>query len=171
MSMFAVIHRPADLARACEDISAFLTFHHKKRAASRAEPLIGVWLDPGMPAEIVAELNEDAAKSAAGLGNIRESVSLGGVWTLCWLDSERVGRLPLLEALLERSTADSDNAAPRRFIPVFLDDLPVSEVQSEMQELRRHRPSCVMPSLWQEGETGRISLPSDYLGTETHPRT
>ncbi|KKB07138.1 hypothetical protein VE25_19060 [Devosia geojensis] len=170
MSMFAVVHRPADLARACEDISAFLAFHHRKRAASRAEPLIGIWLDPGMAAEMVAELNEKAPKTAAGFGKVRESVSLGGVWTLCWLDSERVVRLPLLETLLEQSIADAENAARRRFIPVFLDDLPVSEVQSEMHELRRHRPSCVMPSLWQEGETGRISLPSDYLETATHPR-
>ncbi|WP_163575282.1 hypothetical protein [Halomonas faecis] len=159
MSSFAEVHRPEDLVRACEDIAAFLAFHCKKQPASRCGVFAGIWLGPS----IEGDLGVEASTLPSWFGTSRDSVGVSGIWSLYWLKSDRVCRLALVDLLLEMRAPSAEGTVLGRFIPVFRDDLPASEVQSEVDRLWRYHPLCVLPPLWQESRTGRILLPHDYV--------
>lgn len=163
MSMFAVVHRPAELTRACEEISEFLSFHRKKQPSARYDPLVGIWRDSTISEEVAANLDEEAPTIAGGLGKIRESTSLGGVWTLCWLHSESVSRLSVGKALLQLSSSKTEDVLEGKFTPVFPVDMSDSEIEYELYTLQCRLPSRVMPPLWQERQTGKILLPPNSV--------
>ncbi|MEZ5789125.1 MAG: hypothetical protein R3D62_22170 [Xanthobacteraceae bacterium] len=155
MNMFAIVHDPESAFRAYGEISDLLELYHRRASNIRCKPLVGIWVDGPMP--ITAFLDAAALK---GLGQITESISLGAVWTLCCLESKRVCRVSLVDAL--RQGASTANPPAGRFVPVFPSDLSHVTIDSELRELRRRLQAEVTAPLYQDRDTGRLVRAEDY---------
>lgn len=161
MSPFAVVYRPEDLPRTCDEISAFLSFRCTGHWTPGRESLLGIWLNP--PAESSLATGATAVPPWSGVS--RDSIGMDGIWSLHWLKSGAACRLALVGMLLDGWARDTDKTALGRFIPVFPDDLPAAELQAEADRLWRYHPRCVLPPLWQHSGTGRVLLPHDYVAS------
>ena len=83
----------------------------------------------------------------AGLG-IRESFSISGIWTLCWIDGTLFRRAQgsaerrnaVLRTLVDTARASSHNGA---FFPVFGPSDPVEHVEATMSELEDRHPNLI----------------------------
>lgn len=128
INSFAVVHRPEELPSACNDISAFLSFQYEKeQPTSRNGSIVGIWLD----ASIEGDLNIEESTIPAS----RESVGVGGIWSLYRLKPDAACRLILVDALLD--IVPEAGKASAGFIPIFRHDQPTSEVHSEVDRLWR----------------------------------
>ena len=83
----------------------------------------------------------------AGLG-IRESFSISGIWTLCWIDGTLFRRAQgsaerrdaVLRTLVGTARASSETGA---FFPVFGAGDPVERVEATMSELEDRYPNLI----------------------------
>ncbi|MCK6498262.1 MAG: hypothetical protein L6Q38_02145 [Nitrospira sp.] len=170
MSVLLLIRNADVLDCAVEAATAFL-IHQRSRVAERhpADEVLGIWLrselDGGLPtwprfdlelrlgvaAESVAgetASGPDPNETAVG---IRESFSLSGVWTLCWIDGIplRQARTPVLRrrTILEvflTKVADSEfSCEPRSFLPVFQATEKNNSVQATLRDLRNLYPRLI----------------------------
>lgn len=167
MTQFALIRSLADLARACEDLSGFFAARRQQNPRLSPEALLGLWLEPKLAAETPLVLNIPDSAGALQPVRIPESIGVSAIWTLCWLDvpdepDGKLCRLRLLEALLELSDVRQDEALQGRFIPVFSDAVPESDVQAEYCRLGRRYPDILLKPLFQERHTGRLLVPGKY---------
>jgi hypothetical protein len=160
MSLFAVVHRPPEFASACEGISDFLSTYHPKQTAPHSASLVGIWLDPCLTGEAATSLSARAPAVASRLGKVQHSISLSGLWTVCWLSDEPACRLSLLEALVQVSS-NAEDAPTGHFVPVFRDDTESSIVKAETAALRSQNLAHVRRPLWQLTTTGELLLPPD----------
>jgi hypothetical protein len=165
MSAFAVVRDTAELTLACDNLSALLALRLRQNPGSGLESLLGVWVDPGLAEEIPPVMTLPDSMPLHQL-RIRESTGFSAIWTLCWCDllgaaaGERVSRDALLMALRAASQYEQQESAPRGvFIPVFRTDAEAFQVRAEMDRLRDLHPGCVMPPLYQDPATGRLSPP------------
>lgn len=158
-SMFAVVHDPGSLWRACREISDFLALRHRRSGDPFCEPLMGVWIDPDTTPQATARLHEEAPPAFGRLGVMTQSISLGAIWTLCCQMGGPACRVSLIDGLIEVS---SSNLAAARFVPVFRSDLSSAQIDLEMRQLHQRAPDLVASPVYQDRDTGRIVLPADY---------
>lgn len=144
--MLLVVPDAADVPAATSAASQFLIFQRQRVQATREDEILGVWVTRDLDAGLPAWLSVDAA-----LG-IRESLSLSGVWTLCWLDGPLWRRATtsadrrelLLRALAQAvSTPSNSPAECGPFFPVFRADAPPEHVSVALRQLRTRYPHLV----------------------------
>lgn len=113
----------------------------------------------------MTNLSAGAPAAISRIGKVENSISLSGLWTVCWLSSELACRLSLLEVLVQVSS-DADDAPAGQFIPVFRDDTESSLVKAETAALRNRNLAHVRRPLWQLATTGELLLPPDGASKE-----
>lgn len=168
MNGFALVRSTTDLVRAREGLGDFFAFRRwQEGQAQIPDALLGIWIAPGIAVEALC-IPTSRGHSAAGRPvQIRETAGLSGIWTICWLeipscdDRDEVSRLDLLSALIEPTDYVQERISPRRFIPVFPSDAALCEVQMQIRSLRQLYPHHLMAPLYQDRDTGRLSMPDE----------
>lgn len=158
MWTFVVSNDSGKISRACDEISDLLSLRHRRASRSSCGPLVGIWSIPGIDSDVAADLQQQGTE-ALGLGRLIEATAMGHVWTLCCFDGEPPCRLTLLNALRNTSSA---TRAGTSFAPVFRSDLTRAELDSELSSLRGGLGVSISQPVLQDGETGRLILPTDY---------
>lgn len=146
MSALLLVPDADSLDSAVKAATDFL-IHQRKRVAARhpADEVVGIWLrrelDAGLPTwprfdlkprpgvsieSLTGETPSGSNSDETAIG-IRESFSLSGIWTLCWIDGTplRRARTPaerrrkIIEVLLSKTSNSEPSFRPRSFLPVF----------------------------------------------------
>ena len=162
--MLVLVRGSEDLARACSELSDFFAIRQRQRDhAPVPETLLGIWVGPGMAAEVPSVLTSRTRSAAGWPVQIRETVGLSGIWTICWLETPRgegrddLSRFALLGSLIESADQGEDGVSPGRFAPVFRGVTAPSEVQAEMRSLQEPYSHHLLTPLFQNPVTGRLS--------------
>ena len=163
MSVFALVHNSTGWVRAAGELSDFLSFRKRPSHVLMSEPLLGLWIEPSMMEKISCALTMSEIMFVGQPVRIRETVSLSGLWVLCWIEAmDETGkadlcRHDLLGALIELT--GRERVAAEQFIPVFPSDAVLSEVQTEMRDLDCRYPNYSSSPVYQDHVTGRLLLP------------
>lgn len=143
-----------DIPRAYREAGEFLAFQRARLPTMHAEQdrrLIGIWVDTLM-VDVPPQVLGSASASGRGPFQIRETVGLGGIWQLCWLDVVSDGRPDTLaevrEALVSALLGERPRSADRadqRFIPVFDADDSLAFIQPQIKRLQELFPDLIGP--------------------------
>ena len=155
-----------DVPRACRDVGEFLAFQRARLPMGHAEQhrrLVGIWLDPLMvdpPPEVFGPVSVSGHRQF----RIRESVGVGGIWQLCWLDADHEResadlhtiRETLMCALIKERPSRPHTRTPQ-FVPVFDANDGHPFILSHTQRLRELFPSLIgEPMTWNRA-TGELA--------------
>ena len=147
MSMLLLIRSADEVHSAVETASEFLVYRRKPFAAREADDVLGIWLR--------RELDADVPTSKVSLGEsgvgIRESFSLSGLWTLCWIDGTRLStahsaterRRTILDSLLGTASASRSSSTTETFFPVFAAVDAVGSIKATLSELEDRYPQLL----------------------------
>lgn len=168
MNGFALVRGSTDLVRAREELGDFFAFRRRHEGQAQIpETLLGIWIEPGITVEALCVPTSRGHSAAGRPVQIRETAGLSGIWTMCWLGTpggeggNEVSRQDLLSALIEPTDSGQERMPPGRFIPVFPSDAAPSEVQTQMRSLLQLYPHHLMAPLYQDRDTGRLSMPDE----------
>ncbi len=168
MSMLLLIRSAGDVRSAVEMASEFLVYPRQCAAEPRpADEVLGIGLrrelDAGLPAwlrldrelgsSVSVDTPGDASKASpgeAGVG-IRDSFSLSGLWTLCWIDgtllrtarSAAERRRAILDFLPGTISPSQSSSATETFFPVFAASDAVESIKATMRELQDRYPKII----------------------------
>ena len=169
MSMLLLIRSADEVHSAVEAANEFLVYRRQRFAeASEADEVLGIWLrrelDADLPAwlwldrELGGGVSIDApgrdtskvSRGKSGVG-IRESFSLSGLWTLCWIDgtllrtahSATDRRRTILDSLVGTPSASRALGATESFFPVLAAVDTVESIKATMSELEDRYPQMV----------------------------
>jgi len=169
MGMLLLIRSADDVRSAVKAASEFLVYRRRRSAEPReADELLGVWLrrelDADLPTwlwfdrELGAGMSSDVPEDASkvGLGEsgvgIRESFSLSGLWTLCWIDGtllrtahahSAAERRIVLDSILGAASASRSSSATETFFPVFAAADAVESIKATMSDLEDRYPRMI----------------------------
>lgn len=152
------VRSKTDLHRACGEISDFLSARHRINPALSPEEVLGIWIDEYLTITPPATLEIPADATGPVTASIRETVGIGGIWNLCWLNLDpepgagyRLWRSDVAETLLAVSPPQPTPSS-LAFVPVFSHDAPGDETDAEMERLTRCHPWLVLaPIYWEAG--------------------
>ena len=168
MSMLLLIRSADDVRAAVETASEFLVYRRQRFAGAReADEVLGIWLRRELDADLPAwpwfdrELGAGVAidvpgdtcrvsPGESGVG-IRESFSLSGLWTLCWIDGTLLStahnaterRRTILDSLLGTASASRSSSATETFFPVFAAADAVESIKATMSEVEDRYPQMI----------------------------
>ena len=168
MSMLLLVRGADDVCAAVEAANEFLTYQRQCVAdAWKVDEILGIWLRRELDADLPAWLWLDRDRGAgmsievpgdtskvslgeSGVG-IRESFSLSGLWTLCWIDgtllrtahSPTERRRTILDSLWGTASASQSSSATETFFPVFAAADAVESIKATMSELEDRYPQLL----------------------------
>lgn len=157
-----LVRSSGDVPRACREVRRFLAFQHARLPTMNVElkrRLIGIWVDP---------LMVDAPPEVFGPRpfRIRESVGVGGIWQLCWLNADHQGvstdlhtiRVTLLSALIKERSPRPHPRTPQ-FVPVFDTNDGHCFILSHTRRLRELFPDHIGdPKTWNRTTGAFVTL-------------
>lgn len=136
----ALLSAPEELECLRHELTGLLSVLGSRKPSVRMhDALLGLWIDSqghtGMPDMRMCKVQP------AGGHDLRmvEAISADGVWMLFHLDQKTDGpsRADLLACVLEAFGHDEHRGTSGRFVPIFGADAQPTEVQQEMEHLRR----------------------------------
>ena len=159
MSMLLLIRSADDVHSAVEAASELMVYRrHRFAEAREADEVLGIWLRRELDADLPAwlwldrELGDTSKVSPGESGvGIRESFSLSGLWTLCWVDgtllrtahSATERRRTILDSLVGAASASRSLGATETFFPVFAAVDAVESIKATMSELEDRYPQMI----------------------------
>jgi len=168
MSVLLLIRSADDLRSAVEAASGFLLYRRQRFPETReTDEVLGIWLRRDLDADLAAwlwldrdrgadisiDVAEDPSKGSPGESGvgIRESFSLSGLWTLCWIDrtllrtahSATERRRTILDSLLGNAYASRFSSATETFFPVFAGVDAIESIKATMLELGNRYPKMI----------------------------
>ena len=178
MSMLLLVRNADDMRRAVESTNAFSAYR-RERFGEQVSQVIGVWLrrelDAGLPSFSCADLVSDGVGPVKGADRIsesnprtsatelkiRESFSLSGVWTICWVNGV-LGHDAQSPAEQRRAIIDTIvspySRADCRFFPVFQQGESMEHIQNAMRELREQHSELIAATWFiDDSERGLIA--------------
>ena len=148
MSMLLLIRSADDARSAVEAASELLVYRRQRFAEAReADEVLGIWLRRELDADVPTS---KVSPGESGVG-IRESFSLSGLWTLCWIDgtllrtahSPTERRRAILDSLWGTPSASQSSSATETFFPVFAAVDAVGSIKATMSELEDRYPQLL----------------------------
>ena len=169
MSMLILVRSADDLGSTVEMVNEFLTYRRRHVSEAReGDEVLGIWarrelelnlpvwlsVDRDLGARVQLEGRSGNGGATRGLDEaavgIRESFSLSGRWSLCWIDgtllreaaSAKERRTRILDALM--TDVEPQEGA---FFPVFEAAKTSNAVAGVLKELRARYPNLIAP-IW-----------------------
>ena len=160
-SAFLLVRSNADLARASEDLAAYLSILRRPPPLTDCDTLQGIWIDEEGVANLPCALVLPDADPAQRTVRILEATGINGIWMLCWLDAaaSTVSRVNLVAALLACFGHEENAKLAARFIPIVTHDASDSNARAELQVLEARYPGLVLPPIYQD-VNGTLVLPA-----------
>lgn len=157
MSYLLFVRSPADLERACCDVSEFFTFQNR-RAPPLIHELLGVWIEPNSLLQVPLELVSRTEPTLDQGIPIRQTFGIAGIWELACLHppADLVRARNLRAVLIESLCRLGEHPMSGLFVPVFTGP-PVSAVTcNELARLRHRYPDVLADPLLQAREGGAL---------------
>jgi hypothetical protein len=156
-----IVGRSDDLGRALSEVSALLGDGAFPRRSGARAPLIGVWLDPVLAQHPPTTIGRAPARDRARF-KIYESVSMGGIWTLCAVSplsarprsDDCALRESLIAGLMRERAAHARAVETPMFAPVFNERASPEEMSACVRRLRRAFPGRIGDEIIWCGDLG-----------------
>lgn len=165
--MLLLVRNADDMDRAVKSTNAFSAYRRERSGSEQVSQVLGVWLrrelDAGLPSFGCADLVPDGVGTVKAVKGsdpvsesnpttsatelkIRESFSLSGVWTVCWVNgvlghdaqSPAEQRRAIINAIVSPYSREDC-----RFFPVFQQGESMAHIQNAMRELREQHPKLI----------------------------
>ena len=188
MTILLLVRSAGTLRSAVEAANALLVYERQRVAEPpEADEVIGIWLRRELDADLPtwrwrnrgfgAGVSVDVPGAAtrngpgkAGVG-VRESFSLSGSWTLCWIDGTFVRtahsaaerRRISLDALLGNAYASPSRSAAEAFFPVFAAADALESIAASMLEIHDRYPQ-IIAGTWFVDDPERGIVPVQEAG-------
>lgn len=168
--LLLLVRSDDDVARACREVGEFLSFqrsHPPTFQVGHDWRLIGMWIDPSV-VDTPPEVLRYSFASGHRRFKIAESVGVGGIWQLCWLDSDLAGEpadlVSMHESLVSALVAErpqSQHPPTRQFLPIFDADDNRSFIHLQTSRLRELFPGMIGEPVTFNGTTGALATLSE----------
>jgi len=144
-SRLLVVRRADDLASAIAGINQFMGYRRRGASDNRDE-VLGLWLRRELGADLPMWPLDPATSTldrADGLG-VRESFSLSGIWSMCWIDgtlmsacqSTKERRCRVVDMLSRVTSGRSTTGNLGVFLPVVDGAQDTESIEETLAELR-----------------------------------
>lgn len=156
MSYLLFVRSPADLKRACREVSEYFAFQGR---TSRSVPhkVHGAWIEPNTLSRIPLTLLPAVWPSNTHGFAIRERFGVSGIWELARLDvPPEVSGPPALPDSIIDSLRGLAGAEAGLFAPVFTGRLSRPAMDRELSRLRLRYPDVVASPLLQDPHDGAL---------------
>jgi len=156
VSYVLFVRSPADLERACREVSEYFAFQGK---VSRSVPhkVHGAWIEPNTLSRIPLTLVPAVWSAGAHGLAIRERFGVSGIWELARLDvPPEVSGPPALPDAIIDSLRVLAGAEAGLFAPVFNGRLSRPAMDRELSRLRRRYPDVLASPLLQDPHDGTL---------------
>lgn len=182
MSIFLMIRGADEVLAALDAASEFLNYRRRRsRQIPEVDDVLGVWVRHQLDADLPTWSWFSRSPGAVGTGGqelghglrgmavgIRESVSLSGMWALCWLDgtclraahSPAERRRRALDALVSGAAGVSLGVAGGTFFPVFAATEAADCREATLRQLRERYPQLIGSTWLVDGRERGILRPS-----------
>lgn len=161
MSMLLLIRSADGIRSAVEAASELLLYRRRAFAEPReADEVLGIWLRPQLDADLPTWFRDGGELGAgARIGvqrpteatvGVRESFSLSGLWSLCWIDGTVLREAKSANERRNRIVGALVSAAERQpgaFLPVFHETESTQTIGAMLQDLRVRHPDLI-PENW-----------------------
>ena len=170
MGVVLFVRSCGDILRTVENAGEF--FAHQRRAKDNVpgQDVLGIWVDceleSSLPAWAVSSSPSPSEKLNGTPFSVAHSLSLSGIWTLCWVDvavaERKLQPEARCEALLRAlyrvfSVRRSHGAGP--FFPVFTNTDSIERIEATVRDLKARYPELVGPTWFVQDKThGRIKI-------------
>lgn len=153
----AVVRDLADLEPALEQFSAFKAFCHDLVPAKARPQLLGIWVEERAVHHLPDSLLDGSSlpHDEAAL-RVVEVTGIPGRWLFCQLlakSRHAYDRATLITTLRRH---DTHATATGRFIPVFAEQAPQSEVVQALCQLQRRHGDIVLPPCFESALSVRV---------------
>lgn len=164
MATLLFVRSIADIHSALIAVNDFLACRKSYDCPLPDEEMLGVCIRTGLDTNLPGLLHANNSFRESTDSNqathliepeigIRESISLSGLWSLCWLDgplfrqagSASEQRKLILQALVNTSSAFGSSQQPVLFLPVFNKNESAEEIATEVRRLETTRPYVIAP--------------------------
>ena len=178
MVALLLIRNMTDIPFAVRSVNEFLAHRRLGGGQEQDDEVLAVCLksdlDAGLPNWHLVdhECGRTSARVPAAIGNspkgagmgIRESFSLSGIWTFCWVDGPLLRNAPnadlrrevIVRTLVETPSAMGSSTEPELVFPVFSAGEPALSVEAEVSALRARYPRFVGSRWYRDDRAGGI---------------
>ena len=156
MALLLFVRSIDDVMPAVEAASEFLAYKQQHLEGSRqSDDLLAIWIDhdleAALPAWSVSRLGTSSERPTPTPFSLRQSFSLSGIWTPCWIDispskSELGGKSPreaLIGTLAKILSAHCSSTGPGLLFPVFGASDPTEGIETSIANLKARYPSII----------------------------
>ncbi len=175
MTLLLIIQDTEFLSSHLEQVNQFLIFRRQKsNDKDYSDKVFGIWFQQKSnldPLQYTNEENNPSRKNHAI--QIRESVSFGEYWTLCWIDHPLLknfngsleDRMTLFESMIQSKSLNSWIDKNGKFFPVFGEADSAEMVAETMTQLQNSHPSFIGKSWFIEDKKEGILVPAKNLSS------
>jgi len=179
-SALLLVRSTDDLASAIAGANELLRYRRRGASPTRDE-LLGVWLRRELDADLPVwrSLNPATAKldRADRAVGVRESFSLSGIWSICWIDGEllsdcetakeRRHRVVDTWVLVKAACVDSTRGNLGVFLPVFDGAQDSESIEEALTELRAQRLDSSAGSNHDQRDIGPCARVAVIMGSKS----
>ena len=134
---------------------SFLHTNKILRGNRQSDDLLAIWIDDdleaALPAWSVSRLGTSSERPTTTPISLRQSFSLSGIWTLCWIDispseSEHGGKSPreaLIGTLATILSAHCSSTGTGSLFPVFGVSDPIESIETSIANPKARYPSII----------------------------
>jgi hypothetical protein len=155
MALLLFVRAMDDVMPAVEAASEFLSHRQQQLEGSRqSDDLLGIWIDrdleAALPASSIPSLHSSSERPTTTV-RLDNSVSLSGIWTLCWIDlstpESRLGgnspREVLIGAVAEVFSERHSSTGAGLLLPVFGAGDPTEGIDASIADLKSRYPGLI----------------------------
>jgi hypothetical protein len=162
MVQILLVRSMAEMHTATKAASSFLIYRRLLSQPDLDDEVLAIWVKRDLDVDLPA-----CSQSEHGVG-IHESVSLAGVWTLCWIDGQLIRgarssaerRDVIVSTFVQAQLSSRASTEPAAFFPVFEPNESVEIIEAEVRSLRARYPRLVAAQ-WYRDHKERGIVPAE----------
>jgi len=155
MALLLFVRSIDDVMPAVDAASEFLAYKQNLEGNRQSDDLLAIWIDDDLEAALpewsVSRLGTLSERPTPTPVSLRQSSSLSGIWTLCWIDisppeSEHGGKSPreaLIGTLAKILSARCSSTGTGPLFPVFGVSDPIEGIETSIANLKARYPSII----------------------------
>ena len=155
MALLLFVRSIDDVMPAVEAASEFLAYKQNLEGNRQSDDLLAIWIDDdleaALPAWSVSRLGTSSERPTTTPISLRQSFSLSGIWTLCWIDispsesehGEKSPREALIGTLAKILSAHCSSTGTGPLFPVFGVSDPIESIETSIANLKARYPSII----------------------------
>jgi hypothetical protein len=180
MALLLFVRSIDDVMPAVEAASELLAYKQNLEGNRQSDDLLAIWIDDdleaALPAWSVSRLGTSSERPTTTPISLRQSFSLSGIWTLCWIDispsesehGEKSPREALIGTLAKILSAHCSSTGTGPLFPVFGVSDPIESIETSIANLKTRYPSIIGAKWFIHDRSQGKVVPAERAGGLQH---